>query len=292
MAAEHELQLAGCDRRHGRARRGRGDRRRASHRGEVLALPRRQRDHGHQPRRRPGARSPSTPRRARCCATPTSAGGSATARSTSPPACCVARGTSTARPPRVPSVDEVDAARALIGWSRVELERARRAPAGTPGWRSTSAASARSTRRIAPTSVLAAHGVAARAGQPRRRRARARRPGRRPAVAHRHHPPARGRCRDRRGRSRRRRDRHQRRLPALLRGRRPPLRAHPRSAHRLAGRATGSRRASSRRCARVAGSLATVAMLRADAPAFLAAQRVQYLLVDEKGRRIGSAGLD
>ena len=41
----------------------------------------------------------------------------------------------------------------------------------------------------------------------------------------------------------------------------------------------------------LAGSLATIAMLRADAAAFLDAQRVTYLLVDEKGRRVAPAGL-
>jgi thiamine biosynthesis lipoprotein len=42
----------------------------------------------------------------------------------------------------------------------------------------------------------------------------------------------------------------------------------------------------------MAGSLATIAMLRADAPDFLVAQGVAYLLVDEKGRRVASpAGL-
>ena len=41
----------------------------------------------------------------------------------------------------------------------------------------------------------------------------------------------------------------------------------------------------------LAGSLATIAMLRRDAPSFLAAQGVQFLLVDEKGRRVGPAGL-
>jgi thiamine biosynthesis lipoprotein len=42
----------------------------------------------------------------------------------------------------------------------------------------------------------------------------------------------------------------------------------------------------------VAGSLSTFAMLRADAAAFLDAQGVRYLLVDEKGRRVAPAGLD
>lgn len=41
----------------------------------------------------------------------------------------------------------------------------------------------------------------------------------------------------------------------------------------------------------LAGSLATIAMLRSDAPAFLDAQGVTYLLVDGKGRRVAPAGL-
>ena len=41
----------------------------------------------------------------------------------------------------------------------------------------------------------------------------------------------------------------------------------------------------------LAGSLATIAMLRPDAPAFLDAQGLRYLLVDEKGRRVAPAGL-
>ena len=41
----------------------------------------------------------------------------------------------------------------------------------------------------------------------------------------------------------------------------------------------------------LAGSLATIAMLRADAAPFLDAQGVTYLLVDEKGRRVAPAGL-
>ena len=136
----------------------------------------------------------------------------------------------------------------------------RRFACRAPAWRSTSAASARSTRPIArrrsASKPASRHGLVNLGGDVRALgpQATARRGASASAI----------RARDGAAiavrRTRRRRARHQRRLRALLRGRRPALLPHPRPAHGHAGRAWQSVSVVAPLCV-VAGSCATIAML-------------------------------
>ena len=232
-----------------------------AHRGEVFALPRRQRHDARSTARPAARRSPSTPRRRRCCATPTAALALSDGRFDLTSGVLRARVGFPRAARRCPDAGEL-ARRARadrLGARRVG--RRARPAAACAAWRSISAASARSTppiawRRSAPStasrtgsSISAA--TCASIGAPARRR----------AVARRHPPSAHA-------------DARRSAASTCVDGAVATSGDYERffeidgaatatSSTRApaAGRRTGSRSASSRRCAIVAGSFATIAML-------------------------------
>ena len=194
-----------------------------------------------------------------------------------------------AKPPRVPTVAEVDAARALIGWNRVELG-AHDVRLPTAGMEIDFGGIGKEYAADRAATLLASHGVAhalvnlggdvrALGGQPDGRPWRI-------GIVHPRTPGAvTGEVDIVDGAIATSGD-YQRfievdgaRYAHILDPRTGWPVAHWQSASVVAPVCT------------LAGSLATIAMLRRDAPAFLDAQRVTYLLVDEKGRRVAPAGL-
>ena len=230
---------------HDRARAARGrcrDRRRAAHRGEVLALSRRQRRRARSTAPRAARPSRSTPRRRRCCATPTRCHRAERRPLRHHVGRAAPRVGFQARSRRAcPTRDELAAPLALVGWARVEWdERAIRLPRARHGdrlRRHRQGVRGRSRRDDLRSSTGSRTASSISAGDVRAIGAQ---PDGAPWRVGIRHPRVDGRD-DRRRRARRRRGRDQRRLRALLRARRPPLLPHPRSRAPACRSRTGSR---------------------------------------------------
>jgi thiamine biosynthesis lipoprotein len=194
-----------------------------------------------------------------------------------------------ARPPRLPSATDVEAVRALIGWQRVELgERAVRLPIA--GMEIDFGGIGKEYAADRAATILASHGVAhalvnlggdvrALGGQPDGRPWRI-------GIVHPRTPGAvTGEVDIVDGAIATSGD-YQRFIE--VDGKRYAHILDPRTGWPVSYWQSASVVAP---VCTLAGSLATIAMLRPDAPAFLDAQGMRYLLVDEKGRRVAPAGL-
>jgi thiamine biosynthesis lipoprotein len=195
-----------------------------------------------------------------------------------------------ARVPRVPTAAEVDAVRALVGWARVEWD-ARSVRLPQAGMEIDFGGIGKEYAADRAAGVLSAHGIAhALVNLGGDVRALGGQPGGRPWRIGIAHPRAEGRVIGEvevvdgavatSGDYQRYFEVDGRRYAHVLDARTGWPVGFWQSASVVAPVCT------------VAGSLSTIAMLRADAAAFLDAQGVRYLLVDEKGRRVAPAGLD